>query len=378
LDIDYVEIGTEGSFVGPVDKGIESIKKLEAIGYDSVWFADHLMGWTPDSIWTKDLIPLAAFPYSPNDFYELFSMLSLAGWNTTKIRMGSGVTEVFRRHPAQLAQAFITQDNISKGRTILGIGAGEGENVIPYGIKWEKPVSRLEEALKIIRLLWESDKKIDYNGEFWKLKDAILSIKPFTKNKYPPIWIGAHGPRMCEITGRLGDGWIPTNLTVETYKEKLAIIKDSAKKAGRDLEDFTPALWRNLIIDEDHNACDELLKTPYAKNFALILPNSNFEQYGTKHPFGEGFHGMLEYVPTRYDRESMLEAINKIPDALCDDIFLHGTPDEVIKQIEDYAKVGLKHIILWNMTFASDLSKIKSSFRGLKKVLEYFKDLREK
>jgi len=161
MDISEIKIGTESSIFGPIEKGIHQIKRLEEIGYDSVWMADHLMGWTPESIWTPDLIKAAAFQKDPHIFHEVYSILAVAAWATSKITLGTSVTETFRRHPAVLAQTLITQDNISKGRVILGIGAGEGENVIPYGIKWDKPVSRLEESIKIIKLLWESDKKID-------------------------------------------------------------------------------------------------------------------------------------------------------------------------------------------------------------------------
>ncbi|MHA1440167.1 MAG: LLM class flavin-dependent oxidoreductase [Promethearchaeota archaeon] len=373
MDIDDIKIGTEGTFISPIKKGIDSIKRIEEIGYDSVWFADHLMGWIPESIWTPDLIDMASIQDSPHDFYEVFSIMALAGWNTEKILLGTSVTEIFRHHPAVLAQTFLTQDHISKGRVILGIGAGEGENVIPYGIKWEKPVSRLEEALKIIKLLWESDKKVDFDGNFWKLNDAILSLKPYEKGKFPPIWIAAHGNKMCELTGRLGDGWLPLNLSPPVYKEKLYIIQNSAKKAGRKKEDITPGLWCNLIIDEKHEECDRLLESIFAKNYTLVLSNEYFKQFGKMHPLGKDFYGLLNYIPTKYDRKTIIDAINKIPKELCDKTYLHGTPDEVISQIEKYAKNGLKHIVLYNMTYACDLKKVKSSFNCVKKVLEYFK-----
>jgi len=373
MDIDNLKFGTEGSFIGPFDKGIDGIKRIEANGYDSVWFADHLMGWIPDSIWTPDLIEMATIQSNPHIFYDVFSVMALAAWNTSKIKLGTCVTETFRRHPAVLAQNLLTQDNLSRGRTILGIGAGEGENILPYGIKWEKPVSRLEESIKIIKLLWKNDGPVNFEGEFWTLKNAVLTLKPYEEGKYPPIWIGAHGPKMCELTGRLGDGWIPINFDPKTYQEKLKLIKNSAKKAGRDPEDITPGLWCNLIIDEDHGECDRLLETTYAKNYCLILPDETFKKYGISHPLGENFYGLLDYIPTNYDRETMLEVLSRIPQKICEDNFLHGTPDEIIGKIKEYAKIGLKHLILYNITYACDIKKIKSSFTGLKKVIEYFK-----
>jgi phthiodiolone/phenolphthiodiolone dimycocerosates ketoreductase len=373
MDIEDLKIGTEGSFIGPIDKGISAIKRIEELGYDSVWFADHLMGWTPESIWTPDIISAAAFQASPHLFYETYSIMSLAAWNTNKLLLGTSVTETFRRHPAMLAQTLLTQDHLSKGRVILGIGTGEGENVTPYGIKWEKPVARLEEALKIIKLLWESDTKVSFDGEFWKLNDAILALKPYEKGKYPPIWIAAHGPKMLELTGRLGDGWLPAYADPNSYKENLKIIKSSAKKAGRNPDEITPALFSYVYIDESHDVCDQIIDTPASKNQLLILPNEIFKKYNTTHPLGENFYGLLEYIPTKYNRETILEAMDKIPSKMCNDYLFHGTPDEIIAKIEEYAKIGLRHIVLYNTTYLADSSKIKSSFKCIQKVLNYFK-----
>jgi len=373
MDIDDIRIGTEGTFFPPFENGINTIKRIEDRGYDSVWWADHLMAWIPESIWTPDIAEVAAYQATPHVFFDALCTIAVAAWNTKRILLGPAVTETFRRHPAVLAQAFLTLDHLSKGRVILGIGAGEGENVTPYGIKWNKPVSRLEEAIEIIRLLWESDKKVDFDGKFWKLKDAVLGLEPYEKGKYPPIWIAAMRPKMLEMTGRLGDGWLPLNLDLNLYKEGLGIIRDSAMKAGRDPDDITPALYASAVLDQDHEECHRMLETRMAKNSVLVLPPEIFERYGVQHPFGENFYGLLEYIPTRYDRKTMLEALEKVPTKLCEDHTLHGTPDEIIGQIEKYAKIGLKHIVIFNMTVLLDIRKIKSSFGCMKKILAYFK-----
>ncbi len=373
MDNEKVKIGTPGTFLPPFEKAMSTIKRIEEIGYDSVWWPDHLMGWIPESIWTPDIVELANYQESPHVFYETLCTMAVSAWNTERILLGSSVTETFRRHPAMLAQAFLTLDHLSKGRVILGIGAGEGENVIPYGIDWKKPVSRLEESIKMIKLLWENNEKVDFDGDFWKLKDAVLALEPYKKGKSPPIWIGAHRSKMLQMTGRLGDGWLPTNMGLKEYEENLRIVQKAAEDAGRDPDDVTPALWAYTILDEEHEECHRMLETPLAKNFVLILPNEVFERYGIPHPFGENFYGLLNYIPTRYSREEMLDALEKVPTKMCEDYYLHGTPDEIISEIERYAKIGLEHIVLWNITFFCDVSKIKSSFKCMKKVLEYFK-----
>jgi phthiodiolone/phenolphthiodiolone dimycocerosates ketoreductase len=362
------------AFLPPFDKGINTLKKIEDAGYDSAWWLDHLMGWVADSIWTPDIVEIAAFQENPHVFFETLCTLAVAAWNTSRIFLGPSVTETFRRNPAMLAQAFLTLDHISRGRVILGLGAGEGENVIPYGIRWESPVSRLEESIRIIKLLWESDGKVDFDGKFWRLKDAVLGLKPYKEGRYPPIWIGAHGPKMLELTGKLGDGWLPATLDINFYKEALKKIRKTARKAGRDADEVTPALWAYTVLDDDPNECLRMLDTPLAKNYMLTLPNEIFLRYGIPHPLGSNFYGLLDYIPARYDREAMLDALSKVPTKLCEDHYLHGSPDEVISKIEKFQRAGMKHLVLCNMTFFFDISKVGSSFKCMKTIMEYFKN----
>jgi len=158
---------------------------------------------------------------------------------------------------------------------------------------------------------------------------------------------------------------LPATPDVDFYKGGLGIIRESAKKAGRNPEEITPALWAYAVLDEDHDECLRMLETPLAKNYMLTLPNEVFERYGTQHPFGENFYGLIDYIPTRYNRKTMLDALEKY--------YLQGTPDEIIGQIEKFAKVGMKHMVLCNMTFFFDVRKMGSSFNCMKKVVKYFK-----
>jgi phthiodiolone/phenolphthiodiolone dimycocerosates ketoreductase len=374
MDINDLKFGIENSFVPPFENGLRMTKTYEKAGFDSIWFADHIMNWPPKAIWSPDITSTASFMKSPHDIYNVYPTMAVVASKTKNMFIGTGVTETFRHHPALLAHMFITLDHISKGRMILGIGAGEKENTVPYGIKWEKPVTRLEEAIKIIKLLWKKDKKVEFNGEIWNLNDAVLSLKPYKRNKAPPIWIGAHGPKMLKLTGELGDGWLPVALNPKEYKSKLDTIHSIAKKEDRDPAKITPALFLYVIIDENKDECDKLLSSPLVKNLMLTCSDKNFKRYGSSHPFGDNYQGMLEYIPSKYDKETLMKAYEKVPQELVRDIFFSGTPDEIIKKIEDYARIGLKHAIILNFTNTCDITKAGSSYTCLKKVMDYFKD----
>ena len=372
VNLSDLEIGAPGPFLPPWDNALKNAKTIDALGYDSMAFPDHFAGFVPQSIWTPEMTQLAYLQQSPHTYYELASIMGACAAATENVKLISSVTEPLRRHPALIAQTFLTLDHISNGRIVLGIGAGEIENVEPYGLNYRGQVGKLQEALKIIRHIWESHEPFNFDGKFWKMKNAVVSLRPVVEGKPPPIWIAALGPKMLEITAEYGDGWIPTLLQPRDFGKGLRTIQDLRKKKNIDRK-FTAALWNWCILDEDESVCHRLMNTDLAKAFALLLPDSQWKKYGYNHPFGEGFHSLTDYVPMRYDKETTMKAINQVPQEILDDFYMTGDAESIIKQLEEYVLQGLDHIILWNATGMYDLSKTKSSYGVMKEVLSYVK-----
>ncbi len=105
-------------------------------------------------------------------------LLGYLASRASRLRIGVGVTEPIRRHPILIAQAMLTLAYMTKRPPILGIGAGERENIDPYGLDFTKPVSRLEEALQIIRLCFSAQGPIDFHGEHYQLHRASMDLRP--------------------------------------------------------------------------------------------------------------------------------------------------------------------------------------------------------
>lgn len=380
MSFEDLEIGVPAPIVLPIENTLRVAKKIDEMGYHSMWYPDHLMGWIPESIWTPDIIPIAQFQYSPHIFFDPFSIMAAHATQTSRIRLGTAVTDPLRRHPAMLAQAALTLDQISQGRFILGMGAGEAENITPYGLEFKEPVGRLEESLKIIRMFWENPGKvISFDGKYWQMKNAVLALKPFNKEKPPPILVGAHGPRMLRIAGELADGWIPINLPVNEYSEKLKIIRTTAKKSERDFKSFIPAMWAPTILTDEHEDCHRLFDTKMAKAWALLSPSEWFEQAGAAHPLISQLgkleiNPLLDYIPTQYGRDAVLGMLDQVPLVVMETFFLHGTKEDIIKQLEAYYKIGLRSIIFWNLTGMIDPTRNRSSLSILLEILDYIRD----
>jgi phthiodiolone/phenolphthiodiolone dimycocerosates ketoreductase len=339
---------------GPLPKIVEQCVLCEKHGFDSVWYPDHIVGGSPFSPWP-----------------ELYTTLTMMGINTSKVIVASCVTDSLKRHPSVMAQSMATIDNIVGGRSALGIGAGEAMNLAPYGISISNLYGKLREAIQVIKLLWTSDhdNPAKFEGKFYRLNDAFLQMKPVRK-PHPPIYIGAFGPRMLEMTGELGDGWIPFSLTPETYKKCLnGPIKKGAEKAGRAFSEIEPAFLAATSISNDREQARQEIERA-AKRFLVLLPSVlQMAAPQIKHP---GNPYTLAYWMGRLRTEEM-EVISDIAEQIPSDVALRtvfwGTSDDCIGQVERFIRAGCRHII-----FGLRGNDPSVAIQLLGKVVSYFEE----
>ena len=273
----------------PAAKAIEFAQRAEQDGFDAIWWPCHLMGWVPDSVWTEDMTRAGAYQPNPHVYFEPLAMMGAAGAATPKIKVGVCVTDTIRRHPAMLAQATLTADHLSGGPRDPRPRLGRAHERRALRDEWHKPVGRLEEAIQVMRLLWASDKPVDFDGEFFQLRDAVLGLEPY-EGRMPQLWLAAHGPRMLRITGRLADGWLPTNIRPDAYAEKLAAIRESAEEAGRDPDAIMPSMLAYVICAPDEETLERMCTSPMARMLfaAVDLPAETYERHGSTSPFEGG------------------------------------------------------------------------------------------
>ena len=369
-----IEFGAPGTIMPPADKAVENARRAEADGYESIWWPCHLMGWHPESVWTEDITPLARFQANPHTYFDPLVMMGVAGAVTERIRVGVVVTDVITHHPAVLAQTALTLDHVTRGRAILGLGSGEQLNVEPYGMEWSRPVGHLDEALDVIRLLWNADGAVDFDGDFYRLEDAVLGLSPYTPGG-PPIWIAAHKPRMLGITGRKGDGWLPTKMFAHEYGEALTRIRAAASDAARADDAVTPGMLAYVIVAPDAEAVERVKAHPLVRLLCILLPSEDFAKLGIEPPLGGEGSGFHDFLPTRVGREEALRLAEAIPPRTLDYYAFCGTPDEIVDQFAEYHAQGLRHPILWNITAFGDPSLAGFSFKAMNEIRAKLKAL---
>lgn len=361
-----IALGVPGQIMPPADKAVELAQRAELDGFDAIWWPCHLMGWHPDSVWTEGLTPLAGIQPNPHVYFDPLVMMGAVGAATERIRVGVAVTDVIRRHPAMLAQAALTIDHLAGGRAIIGLGSGERLNVEPYGIEWERPVARLAEAIEVIRLLWEADGPVSFDGDFFRLEDAVLGLQGHD-GRPPPIWLASHGPKMLELCGRQGDGWIPTKSTPEEYADRLGRIRAAAQDAGRDPDAITPSMLAYVLCAPDQETLERMCAQPLVRMLCVLLPAKVYEMHGATPPFaGEsGFHG---FIPTRVDRTEAERVIECISPSVVRYATFHGDAEQIASQILEYGEAGLRDLVMWNVTAFADPSLAGYSFKVLREV----------
>jgi phthiodiolone/phenolphthiodiolone dimycocerosates ketoreductase len=321
------------------------------LGARAIWLPDHFMGFAPRWLWVPEIVPAARIIHSMDALFDPIPLLPVVARRHPFAWVGTSVTDPIRRHPMSLAQTFATLDHLARGRAILGIGNGIRENTEPYGLPSEERVGRFEEAIRIIRLLWQSaGEPVTFAGRFWRLRDAVFDL-PLYRGRAPRLFVGAHFPRMLRICGRYADGWLPgQKVDAAEYRRRLDRIAAAAVQAGRAMDDFTAAQTLLLCFGASRAAVvEQAMRSAYCACMALGLPPSIWNECGAEHPLGEDFEGFLDLVPSRLTRAHVEEAQKRLHPALLDRLFYMGNAEEIFAEVAPLAAAGCNHFILANL-----------------------------
>jgi alkanesulfonate monooxygenase SsuD/methylene tetrahydromethanopterin reductase-like flavin-dependent oxidoreductase (luciferase family) len=183
-----------------------------------------------------DLIGIQDHPYQRR-FLDTFALIADMLARTERVRIFPDVANLPLRLPATLAKHAASLDLMSGGRFELGIGAGSfWDGVAAMGGPRRTPgesVEALEDAIQIIRRYWSGERSIGYEGRHYQVSGLHPGPPPAHDIE---IWIGAYKPRMLELTGRLGDGWLPSygGAPPEAIPEMAKRVEEGAAQAGRD------------------------------------------------------------------------------------------------------------------------------------------------
>jgi alkanesulfonate monooxygenase SsuD/methylene tetrahydromethanopterin reductase-like flavin-dependent oxidoreductase (luciferase family) len=222
-----------------------------------------------------DYVAVQDHPYQRR-FLDTWTLLAWIAGRTERIRVLPDVANLPLRPPAVLAKSAASLDVLSGGRVELGLGAGafwEAIGAMGGPVRSGKEsVDALEEAIAVIRATWGGERSVEFEGEHYSVK----GFKPGPVPTHPiGIWLGAYGPRMMRVTGRLTDGWLPSipRMPLDEVPARNEAIDEAARRAGRDPAEVKRVanVGDGLLGDDPATWADELARVHEELRFEAFM-----------------------------------------------------------------------------------------------------------
>jgi coenzyme F420-dependent glucose-6-phosphate dehydrogenase len=289
---------------GPDDL-VRYARQAEDCGFSFALISDHYHPWTDRQ---------GQSPF-------VWSVIGAIANATEELRLGTGVTcPTMRMHPALVAQAAATAAAMMPGRFFLGVGTGENLNEHILGRRWPPTAVRqamLEEAVTVIRLLWEGD-LCSHRGRHFTVENARIYTLP---EEPPPIMVAAAGTRSAALAGRIGDGLVSVAPDPE-------VVGAFARAGGADKPRYGQlhVCWAEDEEEARRVAHEWWPNAALSGDFALELPlPSHFEQAGELVSEAD----VAEAVICGPDPKRHVEAISEFAEAGFDHVYVHQVgPDQ--------------------------------------------------
>lgn len=207
------------------------LTRAEALGFDSAWTMEQVLGTTP--------------------FLSPIETMTFAAACSERIRLGCAVLVTTLHNPVHLAKSVSTLDQLSRGRIEVGLGTGGRNRMFSaFEVDPASLVARFTEGLRLMKALW-TESRVTFDGRFWQLEGAAMEPKPFQK-PHPPIWFGANHPAALARAVRYGDGFFGAgSTTTAQFAEQVPIVRDALADSGRDPAGFRIAKRIYIAVDDD-------------------------------------------------------------------------------------------------------------------------------
>jgi 5,10-methylenetetrahydromethanopterin reductase len=302
-----------------LQEGMELAQYAEAKGFEAVWQAESRL--VRDAI-----VPMAAFAAV-----------------TQNIKVASGVINNWTRNIGLLAATFLTLDDLAPNRVICGIGAWWDPLAQKVGIDRRKPLLAMRETVEVLRRLLAME-TVTFHGEFHYVDGITLDVVHGRKEpRNVPIYIGATGMKMMEMTGEIADGVCLNYLVNPKYNaEAMDALERGAKKAGRSIDDIDRPQLVICSVDHDRKRALDMARkmmVQYLGQQPHLMKAS-----GVSQELLDEIHQVLTWPATEEEIEA---AMHLVPDDVVQMATASGSPAEVKAKVREYISSGATCPILY-------------------------------
>ncbi|MFQ5860577.1 MAG: LLM class flavin-dependent oxidoreductase, partial [Dehalococcoidia bacterium] len=272
------------------------------------------------------------------------SVSALTAFGLATERMTLGCTQIVRlRSPIVMAETLVSLDELTRGRMILSPGACTTSHARRYGLEPMDPGLTLTEWVKAIRLLITGE-KVTFEGKVVKFWDVELGWRPI--RKHIPLWIPATSRTGLRIAGKIGDGvLLNATCSPEYSANAIKIVREGVEEAGKDWESFEVAQLINCSVEDDRERALDATRWEVASKFdPLQIPFIA----GPKMRVGEPYikEEDIPLFEEAYRQGGKAALMKALPDSYVEGMTASGTPEEVVKRVQQYRDVGVRLPVL--------------------------------
>jgi 5,10-methylenetetrahydromethanopterin reductase len=303
----------------PLREAIEYVRYAESRGFEAVWQAESRL--VRDAI-----VPMAAYAAT-----------------TSRIKVGSGVINNWTRNAALIAATFSTLDDLAPGRILCGLGVWWEPLASKVGVSRRRPLLAMRETVDVVRRLLAME-KVTFRGEFVRVEEIEIDIVHGDRSpKDVPIYIGATGMKMMELSGEIADGVLLNYLVSPAYNlEAMEHLGAGAARAGRSLEDIDRPQLIVCSFDRDRSrALDNAreLVTQYLGQQPHIMKASGVSQ--------DLLDEIGRVLTWPAEEHQIREAMRLVPDDVVQLITASGTAEECRAKVREYIEAGCTCPVLY-------------------------------
>jgi len=281
----------------------------EGLGYDSIWIPE---AWA----------------------YEQFQLLTEIALATRKLRLATGIANVFSRSAGLLAMSAATLDEISEGRAILGLGTS-GKTVVEnfHGVPYRKPLTRLRETIGVVRALWRGERLEPTMSTLFDARHFKLEMRPFRPDI--PIYVASLQEQAIREVGRLADGWLPTFWPYRHLQDGIALLAEGARATGRDASKIEVAPFMAIVPLDDVHAARAMIKP--LVSFYIGGMGAYYHALFCRY----GFQANADLVRELYNSGDRRKAAEAVSDELIDAIAICGPAEHCREKLAEWAENGV-------------------------------------
>jgi F420-dependent oxidoreductase-like protein len=293
------------------------VQAADRLGYETVWVAEAY-GW------------------------DAFTVLTEIACQTERIKLATGIVNVFSRSPALIAQTAASLDRICGGRFVLGLGTS-GHQVIAgwHGVPFERGVRRLRETMEIVRTALRRERLV-YDGEIFHLDMGLKLITHPLRDRIP-IYLATLTPSGVALAGEVADGWLPVFFSPRHFEREIRPqLQKGADRAGRPLSELSVCVSQPVVVTEDLEAGRDAVRASMALYIGGM--GSRERNYYNQLFCRYGYEAEARRIQDLYLTRRRAEAMAALTPAMIDLVTIIGPIDECRRRLAELERLGVAEV----------------------------------